>query len=95
MPTVGGKVLKADSIGTMFTIDLDWTMEQGTTYAGQLAEAGFGEDAAETMIKPRPTTRIKHRVVANSNSRIHPTPELPGRTRRLPLRTTPQALLTM
>jgi len=47
MPTVGGKVLKADSIGTMFTIDLDWTMEQGTTYAGQLAEAGFGEDAAE------------------------------------------------
>ncbi len=47
-PTVGGKALTAGRmVGTLFTFDMDWTMEHGETYAAQLAEAGFGEDRAE------------------------------------------------
>ncbi|MBR7114290.1 MAG: hypothetical protein IKC76_07260 [Firmicutes bacterium] len=46
-PDAGGTVLLKDTIGSLYTIDVDWSMEQGTEYAKQLAAAGFGEDAAD------------------------------------------------
>ena len=50
-PDCGGKVLTSGEIGTMFTIELKWDMEQGLTYAQLLQEAGFGEDCVETYEK--------------------------------------------
>ena len=50
-PDCGGKVLTSGEIGTMFTIELMWDMEQGLTYAQLLQEAGFGEDCVETYEK--------------------------------------------
>ena len=46
-PEAGGKVLAANEIGALFSVELEWTMEQGLVYAQQLADAGFGEDCAE------------------------------------------------
>ena len=46
-PNAGGKVLAANEIGALFSVELEWTMEQGLVYARQLADAGFGEDCAE------------------------------------------------
>ncbi len=51
-PDVGGKALsEGDMIGELFTVDLEWTIEQGTAYAQQLADAGFGDDCAEKFEK--------------------------------------------
>ena len=50
-PNCGGKVLTSGEIGTLFAIELKWSMEQGLVYAQQLAEAGFGEDCAEKYEK--------------------------------------------
>lgn len=51
-PDVGGKTLTdGDMIGELFTIDLEWTIEQGTAYAQQLSDAGFGDDCAENFEK--------------------------------------------
>jgi len=46
-PDCGGKVLTSGEIGTMFTIELMWDMEQGLTYAQLLEDAGFGDDCVE------------------------------------------------
>ena len=46
-PDCGGKVLTSGEIGTMFTIELKWDMEQGLTYAQLLEDAGFGDDCVE------------------------------------------------
>lgn len=46
-PDCGGKVLSSGEIGTLFAIELKWSMEQGIAYARLLEEAGFGEDCAE------------------------------------------------
>lgn len=46
-PTCGGKVLSSGEIGTLFAVEVKWTMEQGLVYAKQLADAGFGDDCAE------------------------------------------------
>lgn len=43
-PNCGGKVLTSGEIGTLFAIELKWTMEQGLTYAKLLQDAGFGDD---------------------------------------------------
>ena len=43
------KVLRADFIGELFAVDLEWTMEEGIAYAELLADAGFGADCAETF----------------------------------------------
>ena len=43
-PNCGGKVLTSGEIGTLFAIELKWTMEQGLTYAKLLRDAGFGDD---------------------------------------------------
>ena len=51
VPDCGGKVLTSGEIGTMFTIELKWDMEQGLTYAQLLEDAGFGEDCVETYEK--------------------------------------------
>ncbi len=50
-PEIEAKVLKADTIGKMFTIDVEWTLDEGAVYAQQLAEAGFGDDCAEKFSK--------------------------------------------
>ena len=50
-PDCGGKVLTSGTIGTMFTIELKWDMEQGLTYARLLQDAGFGEDCVEKYEK--------------------------------------------
>ncbi len=51
-PDVGGKALSdGDMIGELFTVDMEWTIEQGTAYAQQLADAGFGDDCAEKFEK--------------------------------------------
>lgn len=47
IPDCGGKVLAANEIGTLFGIELEWTMEQGLVYAQQLQDAGFGDDCVE------------------------------------------------
>ena len=46
-PDCGGKVLTSGEIGTLFAIELKWSMEQGLTYAQLLQDAGFGEDCVE------------------------------------------------
>ena len=46
-PNCGGKVLTSGEIGTLFAIELKWSMEQGLTYAQLLQDAGFGEDCVE------------------------------------------------
>jgi len=46
-PTCGGKVLSSGEIGTLFSIELKWEMEQGLTYAQLLQDAGFGDDCVE------------------------------------------------
>ena len=50
-PDCGGKVLTSGEIGTMFTIELKWDMEQGLTYAQLLEDAGFGDDCVEKYEK--------------------------------------------
>ena len=50
-PNCGGKVLTSGEIGTMFTIELKWDMEQGLTYAQLLEDAGFGDDCVEKYEK--------------------------------------------
>ena len=50
-PTCGGKVLSSGEIGTLFAVEVKWTMEQGLVYAQQLADAGFGDDCAEIYEK--------------------------------------------
>ena len=50
-PNCGGKVLTSGEIGTMFTIELKWNMEQGLTYAQLLEDAGFGDDCVEKYEK--------------------------------------------
>ena len=47
VPDEGGKVLNSGEIGNLFSVDLQWEMEQGLAYAQKLADAGFGEDCAE------------------------------------------------
>ena len=47
VPDEGGKVLTSGEMGTLFSIELKWEMEQGLAYAQKLADAGFGEDCAE------------------------------------------------
>ncbi len=51
IPTCGGKVLSSGEIGTLFAVEVKWTMEQGLVYAKQLADAGFGDDCAELYEK--------------------------------------------
>lgn len=52
VPDAGGRTLTdGDMVGELFTIDLEWTIEQGTVYAQQLGEAGFGDDCAEKFEK--------------------------------------------
>ena len=46
-PDCGGKVLTSGEIGTLFAIELKWSMEQGLTYAQLLQDVGFGEDCVE------------------------------------------------
>ncbi len=50
-PNCGGKVTAANEIGTLYSVELNWTMEQGLVYAQQLADAGFGDDCAEKYEK--------------------------------------------
>ena len=50
-PNCGGKVLTSGEIGTLFAIELKWTMEQGLTYAKLLQDAGFGDDCVEKYEK--------------------------------------------
>ncbi len=47
MPDEGGKVLAANEIGTLFSVELNWEMEKGIAYARKLQDAGFGEDCVE------------------------------------------------
>lgn len=50
-PNAGGKVLSSGEIGTLFVIELKWSMEQGLRYVQQLQDAGFGEDCVEKYQK--------------------------------------------
>ena len=50
-PDSGGKVLTSGEIGTLFAIELKWSMEQGLAYVQQLQEAGFGDDCVEKYQK--------------------------------------------
>ena len=50
-PNCGGTISKSAEIGELFAIELEWTMEQGLTYAKLLQDAGFGEDCVETYEK--------------------------------------------
>lgn len=47
IPDSGGKVLTCGEIGTLFSIELKWSMEQGLAYVRLLQDAGFGDDCAE------------------------------------------------
>ena len=46
-PDSGGKVLTSGEIGTLFAIELKWSMDQGLAYAQLLQNAGFGDDCVE------------------------------------------------
>jgi len=46
-PDKGGKVLAANEIGTLFSVELNWEMEKGIAYAQKLRDAGFGDDCVE------------------------------------------------
>ncbi|MBR3705964.1 MAG: hypothetical protein IKM19_03260 [Firmicutes bacterium] len=46
-PDEGGKVLAANEIGTLFSVELNWEMEKGIAYAQKLRDAGFGDDCVE------------------------------------------------
>ena len=46
-PDSGGKVLTCGEIGTLFSIELKWSMDQGLAFAKLLQDAGFGDDCAE------------------------------------------------
>ncbi len=46
-PNSGGKVLTSGEMGTLFSVELKWTMDQGLVYAQQLEDAGFGDDCVE------------------------------------------------
>lgn len=50
-PNAGGKVLTCGEIGTLFAIELLWSMEQGLVYVQQLQDAGFGDDCVEKYQK--------------------------------------------
>ena len=50
-PDSGGKVLTSGEIGTLFAIELKWSMDQGLAYVQQLQEAGFGDDCVEKYQK--------------------------------------------
>lgn len=50
-PIIDVTVLAQDTIGELFTLQVEWTLEQGTEYAQQLADAGFGDDCAEKFAK--------------------------------------------
>ena len=50
-PSIDVSVLAQDTIGELFTLQVEWTLEQGTEYAQQLADAGFGDDCAEKFAK--------------------------------------------
>ena len=47
VPDCGGKVLTSGEIGTLFSLELKWDMEQGLSYAQLLQDAGFGDDCVE------------------------------------------------
>ena len=46
-PDVGGKVLSSGENGSLFSIELKWSKDQGLAYAKQLQDAGFGDDCVE------------------------------------------------
>ena len=46
-PNSGGKVLSSGEVGTLFTIELKWSMDQGLAYVQLLQDAGFGDDCVE------------------------------------------------
>lgn len=50
-PDSGGKVLTSGEIGTLFAIELKWSMDQGLAYVQQLQDAGFGDDCVEKYQK--------------------------------------------
>ena len=50
-PNSGGKVLSRGEVGTLFTIELKWSMDQGLAYVQLLQEAGFGDDCVEKYEK--------------------------------------------
>lgn len=46
-PNSGGKVLSSGEVGTLFAIELKWSMDQGLAYVQLLQNAGFGDDCVE------------------------------------------------
>ena len=50
-PNSGGKVLTSGEIGSLFSIELKWSMDQGLAYAQLLQDAGFGDDCVEKYEK--------------------------------------------
>ena len=50
-PNSGGKVLTSGEVGTLFAIELKWSMEQGLAYVQLLQDAGFGDDCVEKYEK--------------------------------------------
>ena len=50
-PNCGGKVSAANEIGKLYSVELNWSMEQGLTYAQLLQDAGFGADCVEKYQK--------------------------------------------
>ncbi|MBE6114986.1 MAG: hypothetical protein E7191_07905 [Erysipelotrichaceae bacterium] len=47
----GSKVVRASEIGSLYAVEVEWSLEQGIAYAEKLAKAGFGEDTAEKFKK--------------------------------------------